>query len=63
MGLSIDIQHYSIECRYAECRDYLNVVLSVIMLIVIILSVVAPFLVLLKSDFDVQQIVTGWFVF
>ncbi len=34
MGLvttpSIDIQYNSIECHYAECRDYLNVMLSVI---------------------------------
>ncbi len=52
-ALSIDIQHNSIECHYAECRDYLNVTLSV----------VAPFLVLLKPDIDLQQIVTGWFVF
>jgi hypothetical protein len=37
MTLSIDIQHNSIECHYAECRDYLNVMLCVIML-----SVVAP---------------------
>jgi hypothetical protein len=42
MTLSIDIQHNSVECHYVEChyaesRDYLNVMLSVIML-----SVVAP---------------------
>jgi len=29
-------------CRYAECRDYLNVMLSVVMLNVVMLSVVAP---------------------
>ncbi len=60
MGLSIDIQHNSIECRCAECRDYINVMLSVIMLNdmmlnVVMLIVVAPFLVLLESDFDVQE--------
>jgi hypothetical protein len=38
--LSIDIQHNGIECHYAECRDYLNVMLSVLMLNVIMLSVV-----------------------
>jgi len=37
--LSIDIQHNSIECHYPECRDYLNVILSVVMLNVIMLSV------------------------
>ncbi len=47
MTLSIDIQHNSIECHYAEClyancRDYLNVMLNVIMLNVVMLSVVAP---------------------
>jgi len=45
--LSIDIQHDSIECHYAECCDHLNVMLSVIMLKVVrldvvMLSVVAP---------------------
>jgi hypothetical protein len=45
--LRIDIQHNSIECHYAECRDYLNVIVSVVMLSVIrlnvvMLSVVAP---------------------
>jgi hypothetical protein len=47
MTLTIDIQHNSIECHYAECCDYLNVMLNVIMLSVvrlnvIMLSVVAP---------------------
>jgi hypothetical protein len=41
----MDIQHNSIECHYAVChyaesRDYLNVILSVIMLNFIVLSVV-----------------------
>ncbi len=40
MTVSIDIQHNSIECHYAECRDYLNVMLSVIMLYVVLLNVV-----------------------
>ncbi len=44
MGLvktpSIDIKHNSIECHYAECRDYLNVILSVVLLNVVMLSVV-----------------------
>ncbi len=40
MTVSIDIQHNSIEYHYAECRDYLNVMLSVVMLNVIMLSVV-----------------------
>jgi hypothetical protein len=34
--LSIDIQYYSMECHYAECRDYLNIMLSVVMLSVAI---------------------------
>jgi hypothetical protein len=29
MTLSMDIQHNNIECHYAECRDYLNVRLSI----------------------------------
>ncbi len=33
---------YYAECRYAECRDYLNVMLSVVRLNVVMLSVVAP---------------------
>ena len=33
--LSIDIQPNSIECHYAECRDYLNVILSVVRLNVV----------------------------
>jgi hypothetical protein len=35
-----DTQYNSIECHYAECRDYLNVMLSVVMLNVFMLSVV-----------------------
>ncbi len=52
MTLSINFHHNSIECHYAEClyadcRDYLNVMLRVIMLSVVrlnvvMLSVVAP---------------------
>ncbi len=38
MTLSInDTQNNSIECHYAECRDYLNVMLSVVMLNVVML--------------------------
>jgi hypothetical protein len=40
--LSIGIQHNCIECHYAECRDYLHVILSVVRLNVFMLSVVAP---------------------
>ncbi len=40
MTLSIDIQHNSIECHYAECHDYLNARLSVVVLNVVMLSVV-----------------------
>jgi hypothetical protein len=44
-----ETQHTSVEYTYAECRDYLNVMLSyvvpsVIMLSVDMLNVVAPFL-------------------
>jgi hypothetical protein len=47
MTLSIDIRLNSIEWHYAECRDFLNammyvVMLSVVSLNVIMLSVVAP---------------------
>ena len=41
-GPSYDTQHNNIECHYAECRDYLNVMLSVIKLNVVMLNVVAP---------------------
>ncbi len=40
MTLSIYIQLNSIEYHYAECRDYLNVMLSVIRLDVIRLNVI-----------------------
>jgi hypothetical protein len=43
MTLGIDIQLNSIECHYAECRDYLNVMLSVVSLNVVMVSVVARF--------------------
>jgi hypothetical protein len=46
--LSIDIQHNSIECHYAECLDYLNVMQSVIMLNVIMLSVIRLNVVMLS---------------
>ncbi len=44
MTLSVNSQHNSIEChyaksRYAERRDYLNIMLSVVMLNVIMLNV------------------------
>jgi hypothetical protein len=42
MTHSIDIQLNSIDCHYAECRDYLNVMLSVVRLNVVMLIVVAP---------------------
>jgi hypothetical protein len=48
MTLNIDIQYNSIECHYAECRDYLNVMLSVILKNVIMLSVVSLNVVLLR---------------
>ncbi len=47
--LSIDVKLNSIECHYAECRDYLNVMLSVVMLNVVRLSVVAPLSLLTSS--------------
>jgi hypothetical protein len=45
---SIDIRHNSIECHYAEWREYLNVMLSVVRLKVfklnvVMLNVVAPY--------------------
>ncbi len=44
MTLSIEVQHNSIEChyadfRYAECLNYLNVMMSVVMLNVVMLNV------------------------
>jgi hypothetical protein len=33
-----DTWHASIECRYAECREYLNGMLSVIMLNIVMLG-------------------------
>jgi hypothetical protein len=45
--LSIDFQFNSIEC-HAECRDYLNVMLSVVMLNVIMLSAVSLNVVMLS---------------
>ncbi len=39
MTLSIDIQHNSIECQYAEW-DYLNIMLNVVMRNVVMLSVI-----------------------
>jgi len=38
--MTFSILALSIECSYAECRDYYNFILSVIMLNVIILSVI-----------------------
>ncbi len=40
MTLNVDIQHNSFECHYAECRDYLNLMLSVIMINVVMLNVI-----------------------
>jgi hypothetical protein len=53
MTVSIYILHYSFECyyaerRYAECRDYLNVMVSVVMLSVVMLSVVMLSVVMLS---------------
>jgi hypothetical protein len=45
MGIStmtLSIPVLSVAIRYAECLDYLNVMLSVVMLNVVKLSVVAP---------------------
>jgi hypothetical protein len=46
--LSIDIQHNSIECHYAECRDYLNAILRLVMLNVVMLGVVRLYLFILS---------------
>ncbi len=55
MTLSIGIQHNSIECHYAECCNYLNVILSVVLLSVVrqnvvILSVVMPIVIILSVN-------------
>jgi len=60
MTLSIDIQHNCIECHYDECcyavcRNYLNVMLSVVRqnvvtLSVVMLSVVTPIKTTLTCD-------------
>ncbi len=47
--LSIDMQHNSIECDNAECRDYLNVVLIVVMLSDVRLSVIRLNAVMLRD--------------
>ncbi len=59
MTLSIDIHDNSIACRCAECHDYLNSMLSVIMIAVVglnvvILSVVAPWIVTPVTKVDSQ---------
>jgi hypothetical protein len=43
--MTLIIMTLSIECRYDECRDYLNVMLSVV-----VLNVVAPFQILSRSQ-------------
>ncbi len=48
MTVSIDIQHNSIECNYTECCDYLNIMLSVVMLKIVMLSVVRLNVVMLS---------------
>jgi hypothetical protein len=48
MTVWIDIQHNSKQCHYAECRDYLNVMLSVVMMNVVMLSVVMMNVVMLS---------------
>jgi hypothetical protein len=48
MTLIIDIQHNSIECHLAECRDYLNVILSASLLNVIMLNAVMLNVVMLN---------------
>ncbi len=47
-GPSYDTQRNNIECHYAECRDYLNVMLSVIKLNVVMLSVIKLNIVMLN---------------
>ncbi len=53
MTLSIEVQHDSIEChyadfRYAECLNYLNVMMSIVMLNIVMLSVVRLNVVMLS---------------
>ncbi len=48
MTLGIDIQHNTIECHYAECRDYLKYMFSVIIMNVVMLSVVMLSVVMLS---------------
>jgi hypothetical protein len=40
---TLSIMPLGIENRYADCRDYLNVMVSVVMLNVVMLSVVAHY--------------------
>ncbi len=50
-GLIFDTQHkwhLCIECRFAECRNYIYVMLSVIMLSVIMLSVIMLSVIMLS---------------
>ncbi len=51
-----DTRHTSVECCCAECRYYLNVMLSVFMLYVVRLSVVAPILQSLRQIFELMAI-------
>ncbi len=59
MALSMDIQHNSIECHYAECHDYLNDTLSIVMLNVFLLSVIRLNVVMLSVV--VPAIELSWF--
>jgi hypothetical protein len=45
--------HYA-DCLYAECRDFLTVMLNVIMLSVVMLNVVAP--ILIVSPFVTEKV-------
>jgi len=61
MTLSIVIQHNSIESHYAECRDYLNIMLDEIMLNFIILSVIRLNVIMLSvvaPNFEVSFHIT-----
>ncbi len=54
--MPLGIESSYAEYRYAECRDYLNVILSVIMLNVIILSVVTLNVIMLRVVGPFQRV-------
>ena len=49
LGKHWSIDNLYVECSYAECHGYLNVMLSVIMMTIVILSVVMINVIMLNA--------------